>query len=94
MYDLPTNATRFYNLFEFANTATSDWFGVAFVVLIWVVGFFALKHYDTPRAFAFASTVSAVLSILLMAAGIVGGYLVALFVIMSAMSVVYLWKAS
>ena len=94
MFDLPSNATRFYNLFEFANYATQDWFGVAFVVLIWVVGFFALKNYDTPRAFAFASTVTAVLSIFLMAAGIVGGYLVSVFVIMSAVSVVYLFKAS
>jgi len=94
MFDLPSNATRFYHLFEFANTATSDWFGVAVCVLIWVVGFFALKNYDTPRAFAFASTVTAVLSILLMAAGIVGGYMVALFVIMSAMSVIYLYRAS
>ena len=94
MFDLPSNATRLYELFTFSNTATGDWFGVAICVLIWVVGFFALKNYDTPRAFAFASAVSAVLSILLMAAGLVGGYLVALFVIMSAVSVVYLFKAA
>lgn len=94
MYDLPSNATRFYHLFEFANTATSDWFGIAFVVLIWVVGFFALKNYDTPRAFAFASTVAAVLSVFLRAAGLVGNYIPALFIIMSAISVVYLFKAS
>ncbi len=94
MFDLPSNATRFYNLFEFANTATSDWFGVSFAVLIWVVAFFSMKNFDTPRAFAFASTVSAVLSILLMAAGLIGGYLVSIFVIMSALSVIYLFKAS
>ncbi len=94
MYDLPSNTTRFYELFQFANTATADWFGVSVCILIWVVGFFALKNYDTPRAFAFASTVAAVLSVLLMAAGLVGGYLVVLFVIMSAISVAYLFRAS
>jgi len=94
MYDLPSNATRFYHLFEFANTATGDWFGIAFVVLIWVVGFFSLKNYDTPRAFAFASTIAAVLSIFLRAASLIGNYVPALFIIMSAISVIYLYKAS
>jgi hypothetical protein len=67
---------------------------VAFAVLIWVVAFFGLKNYDTPRAFAFASTVAAVLTIFLRAAGLVGNYVVALFVIASAISVIYLFRAS
>ena len=61
MYDLPNNITRFYQLFDYANYATSNWFGISIVVLIFIVLFFALKNYDTPRAFAAASSAAKVM---------------------------------
>lgn len=93
MYTLPSNATRFYQLWEFSNTATQNWFGIAVLIMFWVVAFFGTKNYDTPRAFAFASTITMMVAILLRAANLVNGFAVMVFVIMASVSVVYLYKA-
>jgi len=94
MYDLPNNITRFYQLFDYANYATSNWFGISIVVLIFIVLFFALKNYDTPRAFAAASVTTAVLGLFLGAMGLISDLVLIILIIMASVSIVYLFRAS
>lgn len=67
-YTTPTgNQTAgFYEFFGFiGRSATEGLFWPVMLLVIWVVGFLAMKSYSTSRAWTFASFFCAMLSIML-----------------------------
>lgn len=91
-YNVPTNASQFYKLWDFANEATNNFFGIAILIMIFFVSFFSLKGYETPKAFAFASMITTIMAILLSVMGTVNGLAVLVCIVLTAFSVVYLFK--
>jgi hypothetical protein len=65
-YPVPTNITRVEDLFTHANSLTNDMFGVGLLLLIWVVAFTGFKgYYNSESAFASASFITAISSVIL-----------------------------
>ena len=67
-YNVPTgNETNgLYELFKFIGvTATGGLFWPVMLLVIWIVGFMAMKQYSTSRAWTFASFFCAILGIML-----------------------------
>lgn len=92
MYELLGNQTRFYDLFTFANTATGGIFGYLLILMIWVISYFSMKQYTDNRAFAFSTFITTIMAIMLSVIGIVNSQTVIICVIMTGLSIIYLFK--
>ena len=65
LYSIP-NMTSIADLFHFANTVTSYYFGAGIVLGFFVVMFLAMKNYETEKAYATSALSAAILCFLLM----------------------------
>ena len=65
LYEIP-NMTSIMDLFHFANTVTSYYFGAGIVLGFFLVMLLAMKGYETEKAYATSALSSAVLCFLLM----------------------------
>ncbi len=85
------NITRIVDILLANNTFTGGVWGVVMVILIWAISFFSLKNYDSSRAFAYASTITAITSSIFFAMGLISSWVLALMIFFGALSVVYLF---
>lgn len=93
MYDMPTNVTRFSDLFTYANTVTGGFLGVIILIMCFCIAFFAMKNYDTGKAFASACFITTVIAVLLSAMALVSGLVLLICIIATALSVLFLFKS-
>jgi len=68
------------------NEITDGWYGPVILFCFWIVIFINLKNYQTPEAFAGASFLSSIISLLLYTAGILNGTVAMIPVILTAIS--------
>ena len=71
-FDLPTNFTvgnttktvdGIGSIFQYAQYATNDWFGIGIVFMIWIISFGVSAMMNIGRAFASASFIALVFSV-------------------------------
>lgn len=61
-YPQPENVSTPVDMFAYANTVTTDLFGIFILTGLWLIIFMAQKNYPTPKAFASASFTTAIAS--------------------------------
>lgn len=88
----PSNVTGIVDVFSYGNTVTGGLFGIALLLIVFVVSFVALKVYPTEKAMAASSFTTALTSYMLSAVSLVPNYAVLITTIMVIASVFLLWK--
>lgn len=68
------------------NEITSGWFSLVILFCFWIVVFINLKNYQTPEAFAAASFLSSIVSLLFYTAGALNGTVAMIPVILTAIA--------
>jgi len=86
------NETSWYGLFRYANTITDNYFGMSFLFLVFIVSFIAMRRYPAKDSFAASSFITTVLGVLMKMIGLVGDEMILLFTIVTAASVLLLFK--
>ena len=69
---VPSNTTSIVNLFAWVNVHSGYWFGRFMLIGMFLVLFFQLKRYSTAKAFAAASFLTAIFSVVLLPTALVG----------------------
>lgn len=92
-YAEPTNISGFATWMQYNNEITSHWLGLIFIIILFVVVFIALIAWDTERAFAGASFICFMSSILLRILGLVGTNVLLAFAVLAAVSGVLLYAS-
>lgn len=72
LYELPTSMTDPVAWLQWINQITGYWFGPGVLIGFFLVMFLSFKRYDTEKAFATSSILTAVLSFFFMLLGIAG----------------------
>lgn len=80
-----TNQT--YQLFQYANTVTSGWFGVGTLFTMWITIFLMLQVHGVKKAFTSASFLTMIFAILFRVIELVNDWVVYLFIIATGLSV-------
>lgn len=91
-YPMPENITRVEDLVPYVNSITNNYFSLSLLLMIWVVSFAGFKMYKSPEAFAGASFITAVASVLMFYAEWISGTYLAGTVLMLVISVIFLGK--
>lgn len=91
-FDNP-NITNMTAWMQYNNTVTDNWFGLAILIVFFIVMFLALKNYSTEQAFATASFASAIVAVLLRVVGLVGDNVVIGMAILAVLGLVFLYVA-
>jgi len=86
------NETSWYGLFRYANSVTDNYFGMSFLFLVFIVSFIAMRRYPTKDGFAVSSFITTVLGVLMKMIGLIGDEMILLFTIITAASVLMLFK--
>jgi len=86
------NETSWYGLFRYANTVTDNFFGMSFLFMVFIVSFIAMRRYPAKDSFATSSFITTVLGVLMKMMGLIADELVILFTIVTAASVLLLFK--
>jgi len=89
-FSYPTNATKMYQIFQYSNTVTNEWFGAVILIMLFVIIFITLKDYKTNRAFATASFITAVVAVLFKSFSIITDFTLYLFIIAAGLGLVAL----
>lgn len=94
-YPLPTNesyanVTGMYSFFEYVQKVSDGWFFVMILFAIFIIMFISLKNYSNPKAFASASFVCMILSIMMGVLGLISSTWMYLCIILVAVSIVWL----
>jgi len=94
-YQLPTNesyanVTGMRSLFEYVQKVSDGWFFLMILLAIFIIVFISLKNYSNSKAFASASFLCMILSIILRALGFISSTWMYLCIILVAVSVVWL----
>jgi len=79
-----------YEFFRFVNTTSDGLFFTVILFVVWIIGFLAIKQYSTPRAWTAASFLCAILSILLTVVDLVAPRFMYVFLILTAIGLVWL----
>jgi len=92
---LPTNATTnitgMYSLFQYIQTDLTNGYFFLFILLaLFIIVFISLKGYSNSRAFAGASWLNMILSIILRTIGFIDNKWMYLSIILVAVSVIWL----
>lgn len=77
-------------IMQYANLVTNFWFGNAIVIMMFIILYSWFSFYGVKRALAGSVWITALLTMLLRAMGLVGDFIVAVFIISAAISVVAL----
>lgn len=78
------NTSSYVGLMQYANSVTENMFGTLVCFTLFIIFFVGFRRYREDIAFATAGVIMAVLSILLRATGLVGDWLVVLFIFVGA----------
>lgn len=91
-YNLPTNEsiTGMYSLFEYVQKISDGWFFLMILLGIFIIVFISLKNYSSSRAFAGASFLCMILSIIMRVLGFIANKWMYLSIILVAVAVVWL----
>lgn len=77
-YDLSlfnsTNTTNLLQLAQGVNTASNGWFGVLFLLVIFISSYMVFKKEDAIEDFMVSGFITSIISVLLLFAGIVTWY--------------------
>ena len=79
-----------YEFFRFVNITSDGLFFTVILFVIWIVAFLAIKQYSTPKAWTSASFLCAILSILLTVVDLVAPKFMYIFLILTAIGLVWL----
>ncbi len=86
-----TNITGMYSLFQYIQTdLTGGWFFLMILLALFIIVFISLKGYSNPRAFAGASWLNMILSIILRTIGFIDNKWMYLSIILVGISVIWL----
>jgi hypothetical protein len=92
VYPDPDNITRFYQLFQYANTVSGNAFGWLIAMAIFVIMFMSFKAYfSTARSLATAGFISTILAILLFTLSILSLKYIFIFCAITALGFVMIW---
>lgn len=94
-YQLPTNesyvnVTGMYSLFDYIQEVSSGWFFLMILFAIFIIVFVSLKNFSNSKAFAGASFLVMILSIIMRALGFISSTWMYLCIVLVAVSVVWL----
>ncbi len=94
-YPLPTNesyanVTGMYSLFEYIQKVSAGWFFIMILFAIFIIMFISLKQYSNSKAFAGASFLCMILGIIMRTLGFISSTWMYLFIILVAISAVWL----
>lgn len=94
-YSLPTNesysnVTGILSYFEYVQKVSGDWFFLMILFAIFIIMFVALKNYSSSKAFASASFLCMILSIMMGILGFISNAWMYLCIILVGVSVVWL----
>jgi len=94
-YPLPTNEsyvniTGMYSFFEYVQNVSGGWFFLMILFAIFIIIFISLKNYSNSKAFAGASFLCMILSIMMRVLGFISNAWMYLCIILVAVSVVWL----
>ena len=94
-YPLPTNesyanVTGMYSLFEYIQKVSSGWFFLMILFALFIIVFISLKQYSNSKAFAGASFLCMILSIIMRTLGFISSTWMYLCILLVAISVVWL----
>lgn len=94
VYESP-NATNFVEWMQYNNSVTclggECWFGVAILIMLYVVVIVSLKQFDISEGMATAGFITSISAILLRVLGLVSSGVVIAFVMLAIIGVVYLF---
>ena len=94
-YNLPTNAseniTGLYSLGLYVQEVSSDWFMIVLQLILFAIILISLKEYETPKAFAFASFINMIISVLFRTLGFISNTWMYLSIVIVAASTVWLY---
>jgi hypothetical protein len=85
-----TNVTSPLDLFTYSNTVTNSWFGMLLIATIFLLLFISFKSHETEKAFAGASFLSTIFSLLLVIMGLLGAEYSIMMIILTSISVIFL----
>ncbi len=94
-YQLPTNesyanVTGMRSLFGYVQKVSEGWFFLMILFAIFIIVFISLKQYSNSKAFASASFLCMILSIIMRTLEFISSTWMYLFIILVAVSVVWL----
>lgn len=92
---VPTGNNTISALMLTANSYAEGMFGLGILIAIFIISFFALKTFDTERAFAASSFFTMIVAILLRLLGIIAGYVMWLAIIIGILgfATIYITQA-
>ena len=79
-----------FEYFNYINVAAGGIFFPVILFVVWIVSFFAMKQYSTPRAWTFASFFCSVLSIILATLDYISPKIMYVFFILLVVGLVWL----
>lgn len=91
LFPSPNNVTGVSSLMEYMNLVTSDIFGLMILIPLWIILFFSMLRWRPEWAFASASAMCLVLSVLMSIINMTGFRVILGFMLLTGGSAVYIW---
>ncbi|MBA7494362.1 hypothetical protein ES702_04937 [subsurface metagenome] len=85
-----TNSSNVWELTDSVNAMSGGWLGIGILITLTIIIFISMKDYPMKEAFAATMFISTIAALLLRVIGIIGDFVMFIYVILTAIAIITL----